>query len=334
MLDKGKEDQGEGVRVGITDDYVLLSTMKKFIITIIILIIVGGAAFFLSNKTKVYPPQSANKKLQVVASFYPMYFFASQIGGNKADVFNITPASAEPHDYEPTTQDIARIEKANMLVLNGGALESWGQKIKDQLKGTNVYVAAAGDGVANKQLEENGKTIQDPHVWLSPPLAKLEVANITNGFIKIDPKNTDYFKANEKKLDDDLNQLDQAFKQSLSNCSKKDFVTSHAAFGYLADRYHINQIAISGISPDEEPSSQKLAEIANLVKQKNIKVVFFESLVSPKLSETIANETGAKTLVLDPIEGISDDNIKAGHTYLTIMRDNLSALQTALECSK
>jgi zinc transport system substrate-binding protein len=135
-------------------------------------------------------------------------------------------------------------------------------------------------------------------------------------------------------LESDLDQLNAEYKAGLSSCQKKDFVTSHAAFGYLAATYGINQIAISGVSPDEEPSSQKLAEVANLVKQKDIKIIFFESLVSPKLSETIASETGAKTMVLDPIEGITSNDLKVGHTYLTVMRDNLAALQDALQCNK
>jgi zinc transport system substrate-binding protein len=277
---------------------------------------------------------TANKKLQVTASFYPMYFFASQIGGDKADVMSITPAAAEPHDYEPTTQQIVKINQSNMLVLNGGIMEAWGNKIKDQLTGSNTLIVTAGEGLINKDLNENGQKILDPHVYMDPILAKKQVAVIEKGFEKIDPKDALYFQANAKKLEGELDQLNAEFKQGLSNCKQKDFITSHAAFGYLAAQYGINQVSISGVSPDEEPSSQKLAEITQLVKQKDIKIIFFESLVSPKLSETIANETGAKTMVLDPIEGITSDGVKAGHTYFTIMRDNLAALQDALQCKK
>lgn len=305
--------------------------MKK-ITLLLLIIIVGGLGLFLLSKNKTL--QGSNGKIQVAASFYPMYFFASQIGGNKANVFIITPASAEPHDYEPTTQDIARITRANMLVLNGGKLEAWGDKIKDQLQGSSVLVVTAGQGLENRQLEEGGQKIQDPHVWQNPLLAKKQVEAIEKGYEKIDPQNASYYQANAKKLDNELDQLDQDFKKGLSSCQQKDFVTSHAAFGYLAAQYGINQVAISGVSPDQEPSSQKLAEIANLVKKEGIKVIFFESLVSPKLSQTLAQETGAQTMVLDPIEGISDDDLKAGHTYTTVMRDNLSALQTALQCNK
>lgn len=302
----------------------------SFIIFVLLLL---GTIFFLLSKG-INPNTSNNGKLTVATSFYPMYFFASQIGGNKADIFNITPAASEPHDYEPTTQDIARISRANILVLNGGKLEAWGDKIKDQLAGTNVEIVTAGNGLANKTLDENGQTIQDPHVWLDPILAKREVENIEKGFEKIDPKDKSYFEANKKKLLSELDNLDREYKVGLSSCQKKDFVTSHAAFGYLGAQYNINQIPISGVSPDEEPSSQKLAEITNLVKQQNIKIVFFESLVSPKLSETIANETGAKAMVLDPIEGISNNDLNKGYNYVTVMKSNLLALQEALQCSK
>ena len=295
---------------------------------ILILIIIGVLIFNFGSVKK-----TNNGKLQVTASFYPMYFFASQIGGDKADVISITPASAEPHDYEPTTQDLVSIQNSNMLVLNGGALEAWGNKIKSQLP-ANVLVVTAGEGLANKKLDENGQTITDPHIWLDPILAKKEVAVIEQGFEKIDPKDASYFQANARKLNSDLDTLNTEYSHAFTNCVQTDFVTSHAAFGYLGAQYGINQIAISGVSPDEEPSTQKLVEITNLVKAKNIKVIFFESLVSPKLSDTIANETGAKAMVLDPIEGLTKDEIANGQNYLTIMRQNLNNLQIALQCQK
>lgn len=273
-----------------------------------------------------------DKNLQVSASFYPLYFFSSQIGGVRADVHNITPAGSEPHDYDPTTRDIADIEKGNMLVLNGG-VEAWGNKIKNNLTGTNVKVVVAGEGLLSKQLRSEGMA-KDPHVWLDPELAKKEAGKITQGYIAIDPSNANFYKENQTVLDRKLDQLDSEYKAGLVNCQNRDIITSHAAFAYLAQRYGLRQIAISGLSPDEEPSGQKLAEVADFAKKNNVKYIFFESLVSPKLSETIANEIGAKTLVLDPIEGISDDNIRRGENYFTIMRANLKNLQEALVCGR
>jgi len=273
-----------------------------------------------------------NKKLQVSASFYPLYFFSSQIGGDKASVQNITPAGSEPHDYEPTAQDVARIENGNMLVLNGG-VEAWGDKIKDNLKGKNVKIIVAGEGLLTKDLTENGEQMRDPHVWLNPQLAKKEAEKITEGYITIDPANTNYYKDNEKQLDNKLIQLDAEYKKGLANCQSKDIITSHTAFAYLADAYGLRQVSISGISPDEEPSPQQLADVADFAKKNSVKYIFFETLVSPKLSETIANEVGAKTLVLDPLEGISDEDRMQGKNYFTVMEENLKNLQTALECN-
>lgn len=274
--------------------------------------------------------ESQSKKLQVSASFYPLYYFSSQIGGDKAYVQNITPAGAEPHDYDPSTQDIARIENGNMVVLNGG-VESWGAKIKDNLRGKDITIVVAGEGLFSKELTNKGKQIRDPHVWLNPVLAKQEVAKITKGYIKADSKNAAYYKNNEKKLADKLDQLNALYNNALKNCKQKNVITSHAAFAYLAEAYGLNQVAISGFSPDEEPSAKQLVEVANFAKKNNVKYIFFESL-SPKLSETVATEIGALTMVLDPIEGISDDGIKQGKNYFTVMEDNLKNLKTALEC--
>ncbi|HKC15021.1 MAG TPA: zinc ABC transporter substrate-binding protein [Patescibacteria group bacterium] len=302
--------------------------MNKLLYIIILILFIVGGYWVLKN-----PQLSSNKsnKLAISASFYPMYFFSTQIGMEKADISNITPAGAEPHDYEPTSQQIAKIERSNMLVLNGG-VEGWGSKIKDNLKGTKVLIVVAGEGLITQKVEEQGQNVIDPHVWLDPVLAKQEVAKITDGFVKVDSSNETFYKNNQKKLDDKLDQLDKDYKEGLKSCKNKDIITSHAAFGYLASRYGLRQVPIAGLSPDEEPSTQQLAQVAKFARDNNIKYIFFESLVSPKLSETIASEVGAKTMVLDPIEGISDDNIKQGKNYFTVMEDNLKNLRVALEC--
>ncbi len=270
-------------------------------------------------------------KLQVSTSFYPLYFFSQSIGGNKANVQNITPAGSEPHDYDPTTQDIVRIERGNMLVLNGG-VEAWADKVIQNLNGSKVKIIIAGDKLINKEIVEEGKKQKDPHIWLDPVLAKKEVSKITAGYIEIDPPNSTYYKTNETVLATKLDELDTKFREALENCQRKNFITSHAAFGYLASRYGLNQVAISGLSPDEEPSAQQLAQVAAFAKEHSVKYIFFESLVSPKLSETVAHEIGARTLVLDPIEGLSDDDSKQGKNYFTIMEENLKNLQEALQC--
>lgn len=290
-----------------------------------------GYALRMNKQTSSISSGDNANKIQVTTSFYPLYFFASEIGRDKVEVRNITPAGAEPHDYEPTTQDIARIEKSSMFILNGG-VEPWADEMKDNLKSTEVEIIIAGDGLLTQQMEEEGGLQLDPHVWLAPQLVKKEVTRITQGYIKVNPENKTYFEANEKILAGKLDQLDNKYKQGLSNCLQKDIITSHAAFGYLAASYGLNQVPISGVSPDEDPSAQQLAEVAKFAKENNIQYIFFESLVSPKLSETIASEVEAKTLILDPLEGLSDDDIKQGKNYFTVMEDNLKNLQLALQC--
>jgi len=292
-----------------------------------------GISYFLGveifkNNTQTKP---GTEKLQVVASFYPLYYFASQIAGDKADVTNITPAGAEPHDYEPSTQDIGRIEKSSILIINGGQLEAWGDKIKEDLQSKNIEVVTATEGLVTQEFEEE-ELIKDPHVWLDPVLAKKEVEKIAQAFIKVDPVNKTFYESNEINLENKLGSLDKSFKEGLRDCQQKNIVTSHAAFRYIASRYGLIQISISGLSPDQEPSPKQLAEVTRFARTNNVKYIFFETLISPKLSETIAKEIGAKTLVFNPLEGLTKDDEAVGKDYLSVQQENLASLRVALEC--
>lgn len=275
---------------------------------------------------KIWPKKATSRpsgKISAVASFYPLYFMASEIGGDRIEVNNLTPAGVEPHDYEPTARDTMRLQQAKLLILNGGKFEAWGEKVKEDLKNSGVTVVEAGKDL----LVEN-----DTHIWLSPELAKKEMTVILAGLIQIDPENADYYAKNERALSAKLDKLQREYLVGLSDCRKKEIVTSHAAFGYLSREFGLTQIAIAGLSPEAEPSTKQLTEIARLAREKKIKYIFFERLVSPRLAETIADEIGAKTLVLDPIEGISDNDMKQGKNYLTVMEENLFNLRIALEC--
>lgn len=305
----------------------------KFISLSLILIISILSGYFLITKIRqTHNNQGTPTKPQVVTSFYPLYFFTSQIAQDKADVYNVTPAGAEPHDYEPSTRDMARIEDSSMVVLNGAKLEAWGDRIKENLKDKKTLIVTVGDNVANLEMIYDGEKIQDPHIWLSPVLAKKEVSLIAAGLSQIDPSNSEFYQANAATLLSKLDRLDAQFLQGLNNCINKDIITSHSAFGYLASGYHLNQVAISGLSPDTEPSVQQLAQVAEFAKKNQVKYIFFETLVSPKLSQTIASEIDAKTLVLNPIEGLSDEEIKSGKSYFSEMENNLKNLKIALEC--
>jgi len=285
--------------------------------------------------------QVQSDRIQVAASFYPVYFLSKQIAGDKADVFNITPAGAEPHDYEPTAQDMARMENSKMIVINGGGLEAWAENINQNFEHGAIMVVA-GDGLfLEKEHEEVGHNGDsdghdhegiDPHIWLDPILAKNMANKILDGFIQIDPINENYYRTNAEGLILRLENLDNEYMRGLADCKSKNIITSHSAFGYLAVAYGLNQVSVAGLSPDEEPSVQQLAEVSKFAKDNNVKYIFFESLISPKLSETIATEIGAKTLVLNPIEGLSDEETSQGKDYFTEMENNLANLKTALEC--
>jgi len=271
-------------------------------------------------------------KLQVSASFYPLYFFAKEVGGDRANVSNIVPAGAQPHDYEPTPQDIVHIQGSDILFLNGAGLEVWADTIKTNLSGKKTRVVVVGQELATRQIKQEGKKATDPHVWLSPLLAQQMVDIMANAYAKTDPQNVSYYQAQGTSLKSKLQQLDAEYSQGLLSCTRKDFVTSHAAFGYLAQAHGLSEIPIAGLSPDAQPSAQQLAQIAQFARQNHITHIFFESLVSPKLAQTIASEVGAQTLVLDPIEGLSDQDIALGKDYFSQMRQNLKNLQIALQC--
>jgi len=304
---------------------------NKLIFYIVLGLVVAGILILIFGGIFKPSSQVQSGKIQVAASFYPVYFLSKEISGDKADVFNITPAGAEPHDYEPTAQDMAKIENSKMIVLNGGGLEAWADNAKQNF-GDKAVIIIAGEGLADKTMVEDGEQRIDPHVWLNPILVKEMANRILDGFIQIDPVNEDYYRANAESLILELEKLDNEYKQGLADCKNRNIITSHSAFGYLASAYGLNQVSVTGLSPDEEPSVQQLAEVAKFARDNNVKYIFFESLLSPKLSETIATEVGAKTLVLNPIEGLSSEDISQGKDYFTEMENNLANLKTALEC--
>ncbi|MBI1863920.1 zinc ABC transporter substrate-binding protein [Candidatus Woesebacteria bacterium] len=290
---------------------------KNGLIIFILLIFTSLFLVFLTQKNAIENTQ----KIKVTASFYPLYDFAKNVGGDKTEVINITPAGSEPHDFDPTPQDIVNIQKSKLFIYNDINLERWTDKLLPDL-GSHIIKASNGINI----------TSSDPHVWLDPVLAQIEVKNITQALKAADHQNQSIYDANSQNYINKLKTLDTEFKVGLSSCTSRDFITSHQAFGYLASRYNLNMISIAGFSPDAEPSPQTLANLANFGKNHNVKYIFFESLVSPKLSQTLAQELGAKTLVLDPIEGLTADRIKSGENYISLQRQNLANLRLALNC--
>lgn len=273
-------------------------------------------------------------KIRIVASFYSLAEFAKNVGGNYADVINITPAGAEPHDYEPTPQDIAKIYDAKLFIFNGNGVDNWADKIQNDLQSKGIAVVKISDHMdsfKNNSLDQR-ENKADPHFWLDPINAEKETDLIADALIQIDPARQEEYDQNRDNFKNQLALLDREYKTGLADCRLHTIVASHNAFNYLARRYNFDVLYILGLTPDQEPSPQTIAQTANLAKEKGIKHIFFETLVSPKLSETIANEIGAKILVLNPIEGLTNKEISAGKNYISVMKDNLNNLRTALSC--
>jgi len=293
----------------------------KYALTLILLTVL------LVGLTGCVEQPKTDGKINVVTSFYPLYEFSSRIGGEKAEVSVLVPAGAEPHDWEPGPQDIIRVGSAQIFVYNGAGLEPYVDDIITKTGSRKVIVVDSSEGI---ELIKEGNA-PDPHIWLDPSLAKHQVDAIEKAFIKADPKNSDYYTANAQALKQDMDALDANISKELAPAKKKVFITAHTAFSYFAKRYGLTQIAIAGLSTDIEPSPAKIAEIVKLAKENKVKYIFFETLVSPKLSETIAKEVGAKTLVLNPIEGLSEDQINQGKNYFNLMRENVKNLKLAME---
>lgn len=292
--------------------------IKKIVLTLALLV---GISAGIAAAVRSQPQQ--DNKLQVAASFYPLYDFAKQIGGDKISVQNLTPAGTEPHDYEPSPKTLITAERAKVFIYNGGRLEPWTDKF---LQDYNQTAVKSSNGIT---LREGG----DPHFWLDPVLAQKIVNNIRDGLIKADPSNKDYYAARAKNYNTQLVKLDAAFSKGLAQCQQHTVISSHEAFGYVAAQYGFHVESIAGLSPEEEPSISRLADLSKLVKDQGLKYVFFESLVSPRLADTIAQETGAKTLVFDPIEGLNETEQKQGKNYISIQYENLNNLRKALACS-
>ncbi len=284
---------------------------RKIILLFVIAVLIVGIVVLINKSIKKSDKENSDK-IKVTASFYPLYFFAKEIGGEKVEVINITPSGTEPHDYELTTQDFINIESSDVLILNGAGLESWGNDVLKNLSPEKTRIIA-GEGlfVGN-----------DPHVWLSPVLAQHMAGAIGEAL------------GDATSLREKLQALDVKYRQGLSNCKQKNIITPHRAFGYLAAAYGFKEVPITGLSPEAEPSAQELANIADFARKNNIKYIFFDSLASPKLSQTLAKEIGAQTLALNSLEGLSDKEIAQGKNYFTEMETNLANLQIALQCQK
>jgi zinc transport system substrate-binding protein len=278
----------------------------------------------LAMLAAVYTGRSAQQisqephKVSVVASFYPLYEFASRVVGDRAEVSSLVPAGVEPHDWEPTPQVRLRVQSADMLVINGAGFESWAGDMEAKL------VVDTSQGI------DHGA---NPHIWLDPIIAEQQVQKIRDALVAADPANTDYYKKNADRFLAELDQLDSFIKLQLADCKKSDFIAFHDAFTYFAKRYGLTQHAVHDVSPEGDILPQKLEQVISLANRLGINVIYSEDLVDSRLADTIAGEIpGGKVLVLSPVEGINQKEQDAGIGYIDKMRENVTNLRVGLEC--
>lgn len=268
---------------------------------------------------------------KVVAAFYPLFEAAQRVGGEHVQVTNVTPAGGEPHDLELNSRQVDRIEGAAVLLYFGRGFQPALEKAAARAGGTKVDLLSEPETLLGAPPGDQDLDV-DPHVWLDPVLFRTIVARVATAFSQVDPANQSSYEANAAAYGRELEDLDRAYRQGLAQCDRRVVVSSHAAFGYLARNYGLTQEAIAGLEPEAEPTPQRLAELASRVRADGTTTIFYESLVSPKVAQTLAREAGVSTAVLDPLEGLSDKDAKAGRTYVSVMRDNLAALRSALGC--
>jgi zinc transport system substrate-binding protein len=300
-------------------------------------------------------PGSAGKGgdggLQVVTSFYPLQFVATRIGGPDATVSSLTRPGAEPHDLELTPRDVAAVQQADLVVYLSGFQPAVDQAVAQHVGGDALDVAPAAhldlhasgpddhaeagdhsdDHSDDHADESTGEGAVDPHFWLDPTRLAQVSAQVADAMAKADPGAAAAFRERATALTGELTALDDAFRTGLAHCASTDLVTSHTAFGYLAQRYGLHQVGITGLSPEAEPDPRSLAAVATFVREHDVSTIYSETLVSPAVARTVARETGATTAVLDPIEGLTDAS--AGRDYLEVMRSNLAVLQKGQSCS-
>lgn len=260
------------------------------------------------------PRKGEDTRTHVVAAFYPLAFAATEIGGDRVEVTNLTPAGTEPHDLEVSPRQIQDVRSADLVLLLGHGFQP---QLEDAAgSGSQVLRLLDTPGL---RLFSNG----DPHVWLDPRRFALIVERIAAALGT---------SARASELVYRLRTLDVEYRTGLADCARREIVTSHEAFAYLADRYRLRQIAIAGLTPEADPTPGALRDVISLVRRSGATTVFFETLVSPRIAETVARETGARTAVLDPIEGLTSSEARLGDDYFSVMEANLARLRSALGC--
>jgi len=316
---------------------------KKILFSLLILII---SAFMIAACQKEPPRISGSKKLVIVATLFPLYDFAKEIAGGKAVVTLLLPPGVEAHSFEPKPGDMLTINSADVFLYTGKYMEPWVEKILQSVDNKKLVVVDASKNVALLAgTDEHGENLNqdhdhghehgayDPHIWLDFTNARKMVDNILEGLVRQDPANKVIYTQNAAAYNTKLQSLDDNFKHNLSACRTNTFIHGgHFAFNYLASRYNLHYISAYGISPNAEPTPGKIIDLKKSIREHNIKYIFYEELITPRIANVLNKETGVRLLKLNGAHNISKDDLEKGKTFIGLMEDNLNNLKVGLEC--
>lgn len=286
------------------------------------------------------PSTEEQDQIMVMTTFYPMYNFTKEIVGDEGTVELLIPSGTDAHDFEPSATDIAKISDADLFVYNSDEFETWAEDVISTINQDKVKIVEASKGIdliesADHEDDEEEESHNhshevDPHVWLNPVLAQKEVETIRDALVSKYPDKKEVFEENAAAYLEKLQALAAEFRTAFAATENKTFVTQHAAFGYLAKEYGLTQESISGVSPDQEPSPSRLAELKKYIDEHQVTVIYFEATASSKITETLAKETGVELSVLQTLESLTEEEQQAGQDYISVMQENLEALKKVL----
>jgi len=304
--------------------------VKLAILAITVVIPIASFSVWATDSNLQVNQTEDSSKIQAIASFYPLYDFAKEVGKDKVDVQLLVPSGVEPHDWEPTIHDVQLMQKSNLIIINGIGFENWVDSLEELNYSGNIVDTSEGilildSGIIDEhEADEHRHQSGDPHIWLNPVLAKIQVQNIADAFTQQDPENQEFYQTNAKNYIKKLDNLDNKIRNELSTCNR-DFIAFHDAFSYFADEYDLQQhTIITSNDPHAEPTAKTLEKVINTARELQIQVIFTEETVDTRISNVIANEIGGKILILSPIEIGADGN------YISRMTQNLNNLKEAL----
>jgi zinc transport system substrate-binding protein len=326
--------------------------MKNKIIIIVSIIFLVAAAGICPAQTTA-PSGDKAAKIKLVATLFPLYDFAKNIGQDRVEVTLLLPPGVEAHSFEPKPSDIVKITQADILVYTGKFMEPWVEKLVQGINNPKLKVVDASKGIVlrpgdededeHKHAAAKGPAKEhhhdhhgvDPHIWLDFDNAAQMVATLTDSLMQVDPNRGDFYSQHAKIYQEKLRSMDNRYKTELAQCPQKVIIhAGHFTFGYPARRYHLKYVAAQGFTPDSEPTPKQLISLVKQINKYGLKHVYYEELVEPRVAKTISQETGATLLMLHGAHNISKEELAKGISFLAIMEDNLANLKTGLQCQK